>query len=162
MNPDFRDMLCALNAEGVKYLVVGAHAMAAHNAPRATGDLDILVRPDAENAQRVLRALIRFRAPTTHLSADDFALPDAIVQFGVPPNRIDLITSIDGVEFETGWKNRMSVKVEDVPVECIGLTDLIANKRATGRSKDKADLKRLERMHTNDSRKSAKKSRPKK
>ena len=103
LNPDFAEMLRALSAEGVEYLLVGAYAMAAHGVPRATGDIDIWVRPSPENANRVLRALARFGAPLSDLTATDLQRDGTVFQLGVPPRRIDLLTSIDGVTFEDAW-----------------------------------------------------------
>src|SRR5688572_11794358 len=107
MNPDFRDLLSAFGAQGVEHLVVGAHALAAHGHVRATKDLDVWVRPSPENAARVLRALGAFGAPLQDLSVQDLSLPGLIFQIGVPPVRIDVLTSIDGVEFEEAWRDRL-------------------------------------------------------
>ena len=96
MNPDFRDMLSALCDEGAEFLLVGAYAMAAHGCPRATGDIDIWIRPSDDNAQRVWRALKRFKAPVRNLTIDDLKTPEIVFQIGVAPRRIDLLTSIDG------------------------------------------------------------------
>jgi hypothetical protein len=129
MNSDFSDMLSALSAEGVEYLLIGAYAMAVHGVPRATGDIDVWVRPSPENADRVLRALARFGAPLGDLRAADLAGEGTVFQVGVAPNRVDVITAIDGVTLLV-----------------IGRTDLIRNKRATGRARDKADAELLEGM----------------
>lgn len=144
LNPDFKDMLCAFNAEGVEYLVVGAYAMASHGFPRATGDIDFWIRRTPENADRVLRALVAFGAPTDQLSREDLLAPEMIVQFGVEPNRIDLLTSIDGVEFGQAYAGRTVTELDEVTVPFLGLTDLIRNKRATGRDKDAVDAALLE------------------
>jgi hypothetical protein len=107
LNPDFSDMLSAFTGESVEYLVVGAYALAAHGVPRATGDLDFWIRPTPENASRVLRALAAFGAPTADLALDDLTTPDLVFQIGVEPNRIDILTSIDGVTFdEAGPRGR--------------------------------------------------------
>jgi hypothetical protein len=129
MNPDFSDMLSALSAEGVEYLLIGAYAMAVHGVPRATGDIDVWVRPSPDNADRVLLALARFGAPLGELSAADLAGEGTVFQVGVAPNRVDLMTAIDGLT---------------VPV--IGRDDLIKNKRATGRVRDRVDAEHLEGM----------------
>ena len=144
LNPDFRDMLSAFNAEGVEYLVVGAYAMASYGFPRATGDLDFWIRRSPDNADRVLRALGAFGAPTDQITHEDLLTPDIVVQFGVEPNRIDILTSIDGVEFEEAYPNRSVTRLESVDVPLLGLEELIQNKRATGRPKDLADLAHLE------------------
>lgn len=143
LNPDFRDMLSALSAEGVEFLI-GAYVVGAHARPRATGDLDIWVRPTRENARRVLRALKRFGAPLFDLTEEDLVCEETVFQIGIPPQRIDILTGITGVDFESAWNRRMGVSVDGVRLEFIGRADLIANKRATGRPKDLADLAYLE------------------
>jgi hypothetical protein len=140
MNRDFVEMLSVLSEVGAEFLVVGAHALAAHGAPRATGDLDLWIRPDAANAARVLEALTRFGAPLFDLTASDLITPDTVFQIGLPPSRIDLLTSISGVEFEAAWANRMSVTIGSLEVPVLGLADFVVNKRASGRPKDLADL----------------------
>lgn len=144
LNPDFRDMLSAFAAEDVEFLVVGAYALAAHGVPRATGDLDLWVRPSSENADRVLRALHEFGAPTTDLTQEDLVSPDVVFQIGVEPRRIDILTSIDGVEFDAAWASREEIEVEGLPLPVLGKSDLIANKRTLGRPQDLADVARLE------------------
>jgi hypothetical protein len=133
-------MLSALSAAGVDYLIVGAFALAAHGNPRATGAIDIWIRPDLENAERVLRALRGFGAPLFDLSVDDLVADDTVFQIGVAPVRIDILTGIDGVRFEEAWSRRVLVAIEDLQVPVLGLPDLAANKRASGRPKDLADL----------------------
>ena len=144
LNPDFKDMLSALSEAEAEYLVVGAYALAAHGFPRATGDLDLWVRPTKENAQRVWNALVAFGAPMSKLNADDFTMPNIVYQIGVAPRRIDLLTSISGVEFDRAWANRTSVQMNDLIVPVLGRQDLLANKRATGRPKDLADAELLD------------------
>lgn len=143
MERDFVEMLSELNAAGAEYLVVGAHALAAHGVPRATGDLDIWVRATPENARRVLEALRNFGAPLFDLSVDDLSKPETVFQIGVVPVRIDLLTSITGIAFEEAWAARMPVRVEGVPFGVIGRADLLRNKRATGRPKDLLDADAL-------------------
>jgi hypothetical protein len=145
LNPDYNDILSAFNAEGVEYLVVGAYALAAHGLPRATGDIDVWVRPSPDNGARVWRALARFGAPMDELRPDDFAIPGTIFQIGVVPRRIDVITSIDGVEFDEAWPRRLVVNLAGVDLPVIGRADLIVNKRASGRPQDLVDLDRLTR-----------------
>jgi hypothetical protein len=140
LNRDFAEMLRVLSDEGVEYLLVGAYAMAAHGVPRATGDIDIWVRPSPRNALRVLRALRRFGAPLFDLSTADLARTGTVFQLGVPPRRIDLLTSIDGVTFATAWKGRITCRLGGVEVPVIGRAALTRNKRATGRPKDRVDL----------------------
>ncbi len=135
MNPDFRDMLFALCEENAEFLVVGAYALAAHGYPRATGDLDLWIRRSEENANRVLRALKRFRAPHFDLSIEDLQTPDIGFQMSAVPRRIDILTSISGVEFDEAWPSRKPLQVEGKTVYVIGRAELLRNKRATGAPK---------------------------
>lgn len=144
MNRDFIELLAALNAQGAEYLVVGAHALAVHGHVRATKDLDIWVRPGKENAPRVMRALADFGAPLADLSEEDLTLPGLVFQIGIPPLRIDLITAIDGVDFESAWLDRLVVRLAETPVAVLSKHHLIANKKAAGRLQDLADVERLE------------------
>ncbi len=144
LNPDFRDMLSALSAEGAEFLLVGAYAMAVHGYPRATGDMDLWIRPSDENAERVWRALKQFKAPMRNLSVEDLKSPDIVFQIGVAPRRIDVLTSIDGVEFDAAWAGRKMVDLEGQPVAVLGRADLLRNKRACPRPKDQADALWLE------------------
>lgn len=146
MNPDFRDLLAAFNAHGVEFLVVGAHALAAHGLVRATKDLDVWVRPDAGNAERVIAALVEFGAPLHDLTVDDLSRPGLIFQIGVEPIRIDVITSIDGVTFEAAWPHRLEAKFADQSAPILSREDMITNKRAAGRDQDLLDVKWLERQ----------------
>jgi len=142
---DFEEILLAFNAAGVKYLVVGAYAVAAHARPRATGDIDLWVEATAENARRVFRALAAFGAPMDHIDERTFSEPDIIFQIGVPPIRVDILTAIDGVTFDEAWPNRVVSILGKAPIDVIGRVDLMRNKRSSGRAKDLADLERLER-----------------
>lgn len=144
MNRDFVEMLAALSAADAEYLLVGAHALAVHGRPRATGDLDIWVRPTPENARRVWAALARFGAPMGDLTVEDLHSPDIVFQMGVPPARIDILTDIDGVKFESAWPRRVTAKIGTQSVPVIGREDLLANKKAAGRPKDLADVAWLE------------------
>lgn len=144
MNPDFRDMLSALSAEGVDYVVVGAYAMAVHGCPRATGDIDILVRPTPEDAKRVLRALKSFGAPLLDLSEKDLATPGTVFQIGLPPRRIDIMNEIDGVSFDEAWQGRVTRDIDGASVPVISREHLLRNKRAADRPKDRADAAWLE------------------
>ena len=146
LNDDFKDVLAELIEAGADFLVVGAHALAAHGIPRATGDLDVLVRPTAENAELVWRALLRFGAPLqAHgLKPVDFAKPEVVYQMGLPPRRIDLLTSISGVSFETAWSHRVERAVAGLRLAFISRADLLANKRAAARPKDLLDVELLE------------------
>jgi predicted nucleotidyltransferase len=140
LSPDHRDLLSEFAAFGVEFLVVGAYALGAYARPRATGDIDFWIRRTPENAERTLRALAAFGAPVEEISVSELTTPDLVIQFGVEPNRIDILTSIDGVEFEAAWPRRTEVVIDGVGVPLLGLAELIANKRASGRPKDRQDL----------------------
>ena len=144
MNRDFVEMLSELCAANVEFLVVGAHALAAHGKPRATGDLDVWIRASEENAERVLSALRRFGAPLFDLTREDLVRPGTVFQIGVPPSRIDVLTEISGVRFDDAWPRRLTVAVEGIPVPVIGRDDFLTNKRAADRPKDRADIALLE------------------
>ena len=143
VQPDFRELLALLNAHSVEYMIVGGYALAFHGAPRFTGDLDVFVRPTTQNARRILAALSDFGFGSLNLGAEDFSTQDRVVQLGVPPVRVDLITSLSGVSWETCWASRQPGAYGDVPVAFIGREQFIANKRAVGRTKDLADLEAL-------------------
>jgi len=144
LNADYRDMLSALSAAGVEFLVVGAYALAAHGLPRATGDIDFWVRPSPENADRVLAALREFGAPLGELTRDDLSRSGTVFQIGVAPRRIDLLTAIDGVEFDAAWSNRELRKVDGLSIPVLSREDLLRNKRATNRPKDQLDAQWIE------------------
>lgn len=144
MNRDFDEMLAALSAAGAEFIIVGAHAVAVHGRPRATGDLDIWVRPTSENAARVWQALVAFGAPLAQLTPADLERTDLIFQIGVPPSRIDVLTGISGVTFEEAWPRRVAVPFFGREVAVLGREDLILNKRASGRPRDIADVAELE------------------
>ena len=146
MIEDFRDILAALVAANAKFLVVGAHALAAHGVPRMTRDIDILVEPSPDNARRVWRALASFGAPLDSLKIReaDLATVDRVIQFGLPPWRIDIMTSISGVSFAEAWNGRMNDDMLGVQVAFIGRDAFIRNKRASGRNKDLGDIDALE------------------
>lgn len=148
MSDDFGEMLDALSAAGAEFLVVGAHALAGHGVVRFSGDIDLWVRPSAENARTVIEALTAFGAPlAAHgVTATDFTTPGTVYQLGVVPNRIDLLTSIDGVSFDEAWRGRVETMVVGRRVAIIGVDDLLRNKRAAGRAKDLADAEALEAM----------------
>ena len=146
MNEDFRDLLLALHGAGVRFIVVGAHAMAVHGVPRSTGDLDVWVECTEENADRAWLALHEFGAPVEALGATrhDLLRPGTVIQLGLPPRRIDLLTHITGVDFEDAWRRRVERMLEGRPIACLGRADLIVNKRAVGRPQDLADVALLE------------------
>jgi hypothetical protein len=132
-----------LNDAGAEYLLVGAYALAAHGHVRATKDLDVWVRPTAQNAELVMRALEAFGAPTARVGAEDFASPGTVYQIGVAPVRIDLLTAIDGVSFDEAWPRRVASRYGDQPLHVLSRTDLLKNKRASGRAQDLADVEAL-------------------
>ena len=144
MNPDFKELLLAFNAHNVEYLIVGAHALAAHGHVRATKDLDLWVRPDVSNAQKVLQALSDFGAPLSNLTADDLSKKETIFQIGLPPLRIDIITNIDGVEFEEAWPDRLETLFGGAPAFVLSRHHLITNKKTAARLQDLADVQQLE------------------
>lgn len=142
-NNDFKDLFVEFNAHKVEYLVVGAHALAAHGLVRATKDLDVWVNPTTENAPRTIDALRSFGAPLHDLTDADLAQPGLIFQIGVPPLRIDIITAIDGVEFMEAWPTRVETKFSGEPVVVLSRAHLIQNKTASGRLQDLADVEWL-------------------
>ena len=144
MNQDFRELLLAFNAQNVEYLIVGAHALAAHGIIRATKDLDLWVRPEKSNAEKVLQALTEFGAPLKDLIADDLSKKETIFQIGLPPLRIDVLTDIDGVEFEEAWPDRVEASFGDVRAFVISRRHLLTNKKASARLQDLADVQQLE------------------
>jgi hypothetical protein len=146
VNEDYRDILVALVKQEARFLVVGAHALAVHGYPRATVDLDLWIETTAENARRVWRALAEFGAPLADLGIQeaDLLRPDTVAQFGLAPNRIDILTGVSGLSFERAWANRIQATLEGVEVPVLSLADLRENKRAAGRDRDRADLNGLE------------------
>ena len=145
MTKDLKDLLRAFNANSVKYLIVGGHAYGVHAQPRATKDLDLFIRADAENAEAVFRALAQFGAPLASLSPADFSDGTAF-QLGQPPERIDILQKIDGLSFDEAWNNRIEGSIDgEVPAAVISRDDLIRNKLACGREQDLLDVKQLRR-----------------
>jgi hypothetical protein len=144
LSKDLREFVALLNSTRVKYLLVGGHAVAWHGYPRFTGDIDFFVESSVENATRLERVLLDFGFQSVGVSAADFMTPGMVIQLGRPPNRIDLLTSIDGVEFGPAWENRAVADLEGMHVNVISKADLLRNKRATGRGQDLADIERLE------------------
>ncbi|MEN6338059.1 MAG: nucleotidyltransferase [Phycisphaerales bacterium] len=140
---DFKELLESFNKHKVEYVIVGGYAVAFHGAPRVTGDIDLFVRPTSDNAKRVLRALDQFGFGSLNLSEDDFTTPGMVVQLGVPPVRIDIITRVSGVPWEKADAGKAAGFYADTPAYFIGRDDLVANKRATGRKKDLADVEAL-------------------
>jgi hypothetical protein len=145
MNRDFAEMLDALSVAGADFLIVGAHALAAHGRPRATGDLDLWVRPTAENAQRVWSALTAFGAPLGDLTVIDLSTKDVVFQIGIEPARIDILTSLTALAFEEAWSRRDRFEIEGRMLPFLSRDDLIRNKSALGRPRDLADIDDLKR-----------------
>jgi hypothetical protein len=143
MNPDFVDLLRAFAAAEVRFLVVGAYALALYGRPRATGDLDVWIDATSDNADRVMAALASFGAPTAQISAADFAQPGVVYQIGVSPGRIDILTELTGITFAEAWPGRIRRPFGDLDVDFIGRDAFLRNKRATGRAKDLGDIEGL-------------------
>ena len=144
LNSHYRDILSILSEKKVRFLLVGAYAMAVHGYPRSTIDIDLWVMPDPENALLVLQALEDFGAPVGDLSVEDLRKEDVVFQIGVAPLRIDILTSIDGLKFEDAFARSELVDIEGISIHVLSVPDLIKNKRATGRTRDLADVEVLE------------------
>lgn len=144
LNPDYRDILSALSDGKVEYLLVGAYALAAHGLPRATGNLDLWVKPEPDNAKRVMGALEKFGVPVSNLAPDDFTRKGAVVQIGAAPQRIDLMTTLEGVAFDFAWPRRLDIQLDGIRIPVLSRDDLATNKRAVGRPQDMADAAWLE------------------
>jgi hypothetical protein len=143
LNQDYKEMLSLLLDNKVEFLLVGAYALAAHGFPRATADIDIFVKPNSENASNLFKTLKKFGVPIENISTDDFALPGIILQIGVAPRRIDIITKIDGLTYDEAAKGKEIIKIESLSIPVISKHNLIINKLATGREKDKIDAENL-------------------
>ncbi len=144
LNPDYRDILSGFFEEKVEFLLVGAYALAVYGLPRATGDIGLWIRRSGENVRRVARALVRFGAPSSNISEEELKTPGTVLQIGVAPRRIGILTSIDGVDFDDAWRDRTEVDIEGLEIPVIGRVHLIRNKKAVGRLQDLADIARLE------------------
>jgi hypothetical protein len=141
--PDFDEFIACLNARGVEFVIVGAYALAFHGAPRFTGDLDVLVRPTRDNAQRLLAALDSFGFPTVDLTAEAIVDRTRMLQMGVPPVQIHVMSAISGVEWDEVWEDRSAGPLGRHTVAFIGRDSFLRNKRAAGRPKDLADIDAL-------------------
>ena len=144
LNPDFKEFIQSLNDNGARYLIIGGYAVAFHGYPRYTKDLDVWVEMTAENAAKVVKALNEFGFASLGLKEADFLVPDQIIQLGYPPHRIDILTTLPGVEFSTCYPSHVTTDIDGVPVNFIDLENLKKNKKATGRHQDLADLENLE------------------
>lgn len=143
LNEDYKEMLLLLLEEQVDFMIVGAYALGAHGYPRATGDIDIWVKPSDMNSKKLYKTLARFGAPLDQIKMDDFSMEGIIFQIGVIPRRIDIITKIDGVTYEEADEDKIIVDVEGLMIPVISLDKLIKNKMSTGREKDELDIKTL-------------------
>jgi hypothetical protein len=143
MNPDFVDLLRAFADADVRFMIVGAYALAVHGRPRATGALDVWIDATPQNAPRVMRALAAFGAPVAEITEEDFARPGVIYQIGVPPGRIDILTELTGLRFEEAWPDRIRRPFGELDVDFIDRDSFLRNKRATGRLKDLSDIEGL-------------------
>ncbi len=144
LNKDYKEMLQCLLEENVRFLLVGAYAVAVHGFPRATKDIDFFVWATPENAANLMRALAKFGAPLHDISEADLSSEGVVFQIGNSPRRIDIITNISGVKFEQAYANKTTISIEGIEVPVISLEDLIANKRASARTQDLADVEKLE------------------
>ena len=147
LNEDYREMLQSLLDHKVKFLVVGAYAMGAYGYPRATGDIDIWVETSQDNSEKVYLSLSEFGAPLSNITQRTFCEEGIVFQIGVAPRRIDIITKIDGVDFQTGYLNKNEIELEGIRIPFVSKEDLITNKESTGREKDKLDAKYLREHH---------------
>jgi len=143
LQTDLREFIALLNSHRVEYLLVGGHAVAFHGHPRFTGDIDFLVRATPENVRRILVVLNAFGFGALAIAERDLIEPGRIIQLGYPPNRIDILTSITGVDSDAAWAARVETTIDDQPVHVIGWNELLQNKRASGRPQDLADVEKL-------------------
>ncbi len=143
LNNDYKEMLQILSANDVKFLLVGAYAMAAYGHPRATGDIDIWVWATAENSGKIYNSLKQFGAPLAQINQDSFTEKGIVFQIGVAPRRIDILSRIDGVNFEDAYEKRQITDIDGIAVPLISKQHLIKNKLATGRKKDALDAEQL-------------------
>jgi predicted nucleotidyltransferase len=141
---DFREFLELFNAKGVEYMLVGSYALAYYGAPRYTGDIDLFVHRTESNAKRIIEALKEFGFVFPNLTWNDFIKDDTVVQLGMPPVRIDILTFLSGMNWDTAFSHKVSDEIDGIPVSVIGKEDYITNKRASGRAKDLADIEMLE------------------
>jgi len=143
VQPDFKELFELLNAHKAEFIIVGAYALAFHGVPRFTGDIDIFVKPDPENAKKILSALEEFGFGSLDLTTSDLQDPDKVVQLGVAPVRVDLITSLTGVSWQEAFSGKVQGTFGNVPVYYLGRKEFLSNKKALGRKKDLADIEAL-------------------
>jgi hypothetical protein len=143
LHPDFKEFLRLLNSHNARYLLVGGYAVGYHGYPRATGDMDIWIELSEPNSQKVASALRDFGMPDEAISESSFLEPNKVIRVGVPPVRLEIITSASGVDFNKCYSNREVMKIDNIPINFISLKDLKKNKKAAGRHKDMDDLEHL-------------------
>ena len=143
INQDFKDILALFNEQKVDYIIVGGYALAFHGVPRYTGDIDLWIRPTVENAENILKALRAFGFGSLGIDNEDLTKADQVIQLGYPPARVDLMTTIDGISYDSSFSNSVETDYGDITVKMISKDDLIKNKRAIGRHKDFADIEAL-------------------
>jgi predicted nucleotidyltransferase len=143
LQADLKEFIELLNSHSVEYLIVGGHAVAFHGHPRFTGDIDFFIRITPENVERLIAVLTDFGFGDLGIKAHDLLEPKRIVQLGYPPNRIDILTSISGVDFDSAWESRIESVMDEQRVVMIGWNELLRNKKAAGRRKDLADVEKL-------------------
>ena len=143
LNPDFKEFLQLLDQKGVRYLVAGGHAVAFHGYPRHTKDLHIWIEPDPENAEKLTSVMEEFGFASLELTIEDFLEPGTIIQLGHPPNSIDLLTTLTGIDFDSCFESRTTNTIDNIQVKFLDLENLKRNKRAVGRPQDLADLDNL-------------------
>ncbi len=143
ISPDYKDLFKTLNKHKVKYLVVGAYAVVYYTEPRFTKDLDVFVKANSKNADKLYAALKEFGAPLKNVSVEDFCNKNIVYQIGVAPVRIDIIVGLSAMKFDSAWKNRIRSKYGNVPINIIGIKDLIKLKKKTNRLQDRLDLEKL-------------------
>ena len=144
LNKDFREFIVLLNKHEVQYIIVGGYAVAFHGHPRYTNDIDFWILPNPENGEKLLTALHDFGFASLELAVDDFTIPNKVIQLGQPPCRIDILSSISGVNFVESFPSSKEMEIDGLTVRFIGLDDLIKNKKATGRLRDLSDIEELE------------------
>ncbi|MCH8010834.1 MAG: nucleotidyltransferase [Candidatus Marinimicrobia bacterium] len=143
LNQDYKEMLSILLEEKVEFLLVGAYALAAHGFPRATGDIDIFIRPSFINSQKVHKSLLKFGTPMGNINTNDFEKSGVIFQIGIAPRRIDIINDIDGVSFDSAFEDKIIVEIDGLKIPIISKEKMIKNKESTGRDQDTLDAKML-------------------
>jgi len=143
LQKDIREFVELLLSEKVEFLLVGGYALAVHGAPRFTEDIDFLIHLSAENADRLIQVIEKFGFGDLEIERDDFLKPEYVIQLGMAPNRIDILTGIDGLSWEESWGGKVGYELDGLPIHVIGKEQLIKNKLASGRTKDLADAERL-------------------